>query len=68
LRGEPASQEIMAMQYLPENLREDAKGGWQLLLEIAQDMPSRRTCASLAWQALLAEFQGQSQIIAFEVK
>jgi len=68
LRGEPASQELMAMQYLPENLREDAKGGWQLLLEIAQDMPSRRTCASLAWQALLAEFQGQSQIIAFEVK
>jgi len=68
LRGEPPSAEIMAMPYLPEPLRQDGVGGWQLLQEIAQHLPTRKTCASLAWQALLAEFDGQNQIVAFEVK
>jgi NifU-like protein involved in Fe-S cluster formation len=68
LRGEPVPQEILYPSYLSEPLREDALGGWQLLSEISQNLPSRRTCASLAWQALLADLEGQSNIIAIEVK
>lgn len=68
LRGEAMHQDEITMDYLADDCREEAEGGWQLLREIAQHMPSRKTCASLAWQALLADLQGQSQIIAFEVK
>ncbi len=68
LRGEPVPQEILSLSYISEPLREDALGGWQLLSEIGQNLPNRRTCASLAWQALLADLEGQFNIIAIEVK
>jgi NifU-like protein involved in Fe-S cluster formation len=68
LRGEPSSEAIKSVQVLPEPLRQDAQGGWQLLTEIAHNLPGRKTCASLAWQALLAELDGQTQMVALEVK
>lgn len=41
---------------------------WALLRAIGSDLPGRRTCASLGWQALLAVLDGQSACTAREIR
>jgi hypothetical protein len=53
---------------VPTDLAEEAREGWQLLAEIARVLPSRRTCASLGWQALLGRLEGKTDVMATEIK
>jgi len=55
-------------QRLPLDPGGDAGGPWPLLQAVARDLPGRRTCASLGWQALLAALDGQQACTAREIR
>ncbi len=66
LRGAPVPAGVG--DHLPESHRAEALAGWALLAAIPAQMPARRTCASLGWQAVLAALAGQRECAAEEVR
>jgi len=66
LKGAPAPLDVL--NHVSPASREEVQAGWQLLFEIGQHMPARRTCASLGWQAVIAQSEGRSDSVAIEVK
>lgn len=63
-----ASPDAAWVEGVTESLRDEAWAGWKLLYEIGQTLPSRRTCASLGWQALEAALGGLDTPQAREIK
>ena len=66
LRGVLSPQAVVSA-LIPAR-QEQAAAAWALLYEIGQRLPARRTCASLAWQALVAALDGQSTCDARELR
>ena len=57
-----------AVAHLPAELAQEASAGWALLVEIGRRLPARRTCASLAWQALGAVLDGRQHAAARDLR